>query len=104
LTKRTPSWGQKAGAFGLDSPLVATENAFMEILGRIHNGVVVLEGNSALPEGASVVVTYPAPVASATTTETRRAPFPLVRSANPGSVHLTNERIAEILSEEDVSS
>jgi hypothetical protein len=71
----------------------------MEILGRIQNGVVVLEGDSALPEGASVVVTYPASAANVTTTEKKRSPFPLVRSANPGSVHLTNERIAEILSE-----
>ena len=26
----------------------------------VHNGVVVLEGESSLPEGASVTVTYPA--------------------------------------------
>jgi hypothetical protein len=76
----------------------------MEILGRIHKGVIVLDGNPALPEGASVVVTYTAPVANATTVEKKRVPFPLVRSANPGSVHLTNQRIAEILDEEDVSS
>lgn len=28
-------------------------------------------------------------------------PFPVVRSANPGSLHLTSERIAEILEAED---
>jgi hypothetical protein len=33
----------------------------MEIRGRVHNGVVVLEGELPLPEGAAVTVTYPAP-------------------------------------------
>lgn len=44
----------------------------------IHNGVVVLEGGSALPEGAAVTISYPAlPKAK------RQAGCP--ETANPGS-------------------
>lgn len=71
----------------------------MEIPGRIHNGVVVLEGALTLPEGAAVTVRYMPPAA----TPGKRVSFPLVHSAQPGSVRLTNERIAEILDEEDAA-
>jgi hypothetical protein len=67
----------------------------------VRNGVVVLEGHLNLPEGAAVTVTYPVPAPVPPAVEKKRVQFPLVRSAHPGSVHLTGERIAEILDEED---
>ena len=79
-------------------------NEDMEIPGRVQNGVVVLDGPLSLPEGAAVRVTYrQSPMIRVAQNQTRVA-FPLVRSANPGSVLLTNERIAEIQDEEDASS
>jgi len=75
----------------------------MEIPGRVHNGVVILEGRPALPEGAAVVVTYPAPVRVVQGAAKTRIQVPLVRSDQPGTLKLTGERIAEILDEEDAS-
>jgi hypothetical protein len=72
----------------------------MELLGRFQNGVVILEGSPALPEGAVVGVTYPLRPA-VTSPARKRVEFPLVHSELPGSLHLTNERIQEILDEED---
>ena len=74
----------------------------MVIPGRVHNGVVVLEGQPALPEGAAVTVTFPAPP-KAKPAEKRRIQVPLVRTGEPGSVSLSGARIAEILDEEDAS-
>jgi hypothetical protein len=48
----------------LDSLGQPTNNGGMEIPGRVHNGVVVLQGGPALPEGAAVTVCYPVPVAA----------------------------------------
>ena len=76
----------------------------MVILGRVHNGVVVLEGESALPEGAVVSVTYPAHPKGKPVGEKRRIQVPLIRTDQPGSVQLTGSRIAEILGEEDAPS
>ena len=73
----------------------------MVILGRVHNGVVVLEGDSALPEGAVVAVSYGEPPAASPSCGNHRIQVPLVRTGQPGSVHLTGQRIAEILNEED---
>jgi hypothetical protein len=73
----------------------------MIIPGRIHNGVVVLQGGPALPEGAAVTVSYPASGGLTPDREKRRIQVPLVRSDRPGSVQLTGARIAEILDEED---
>jgi hypothetical protein len=57
----------------------------------------------ALPEGAAVTVTYSALPQAKPAAEKRRIQFPLIPSDEPGSVQLTNERIAEILNEEDAS-
>ena len=77
----------------------------MEIAGRIQNGVVVLDSPVSLPEGAVVSVSYSAaPAIHLAQTKQSRVEFPLVRSANPGSVHLTNEMIGEVLDDEDASS
>jgi hypothetical protein len=73
----------------------------MVIPGRVHNGVVVLEGDTALPEGAAVTITYPALPTVKPSDEKRRIQVPLVRTDQPGSVPLTTARIAEVLDEED---
>jgi len=76
----------------------------MIIPGRVHNGVVILEGGPTLPEGAAVSISYPAAAASMPVREKRRIQVPLVRCERPGSVQLTGERIAAILDEEDAST
>ena len=76
----------------------------MEILGRVHNGVVVLEGEPSLPEGASVAVVYPAPRTTKPKAPKRRIELPLVHCDQPGTVHLTGVQIAEILDAEDAAA
>ena len=88
---------------GLDLHGTATENAAMEIRGRVHNGVVVLEGELPLPEGAVVTVSYPVPSRAGPPDSRRRVRLPLVPSDRPGSRPLTAERVAELLEDEDVS-
>src|SRR5438876_8554691 len=92
------------GLFVLDFIPWTTNNDRMIIPGRVHNGVVVLEGESALPEGAAVTVTYPASPTAEPAVDKRRIEVPLVRTGQPGSVPLTGARIAEIMDEEDASS
>jgi hypothetical protein len=75
----------------------------MEIPGRVQNGVVVLEGAPAIPEGAKVTVSYHGPNHSPSLVKKRRIEVPLVRTGQPGTVNLTGETIAEILDEEDAS-
>lgn len=76
----------------------------MVIHGSIQNGVVVLHGGVSLPEGAAVAVVYQGTAQlQGDDKHHKRAPFPLVRSARPGSVDLTNDRIAELLDEQAVS-
>jgi hypothetical protein len=75
----------------------------MEIFGHVHNGVIMLDGNPNLPEGAVVTVLYPAVSSAPPAIERKRVSFPLVRSTQPSSVHLTNDRIAEILDAEDAA-
>jgi hypothetical protein len=87
----------------LDRLAGTVDNNAMEIRGHVKNGVVVLDDGASLPEGTPVTV-------SCVTVRIWRKPgkktrirLPLVRSNHPGSVNLTNERIAEILDEEDVA-
>lgn len=75
----------------------------MVIPGRVQNGVVVLDGASALPEGAAVTITYPALSEAKAASPIRRIQVPLVRTGQPGSVKLTSAGIAEILDQEDAS-
>jgi hypothetical protein len=74
----------------------------MVISGHVKNGVIVLQGDSSLPEGAMVTVTYPAATNAPSPEKTRRIQVPLVRTGEPGSVALTGERIAEIMDDDDV--
>jgi len=76
----------------------------MVIRGRVENGVVVFDEPVSLPEGATVVVTVCAGPVMRVAKNQKRLHFPLVPSAAPGSVHLTNEMIADILDAEDASS
>lgn len=74
----------------------------MLVAGHVHNGVVVLDGDVALPEGAAVVVSFPAPATPAG--GEKRIRLPLVRTDEPGSVNLTGRQIAEILDQDDAAS
>ena len=74
----------------------------MELQGRVCDGVIVLEGRAELPEGATVTVTYPA-VAPGPSVGRKRVEVPLVRCKHPFPAPLTNERIGEILDEEDAA-
>jgi hypothetical protein len=78
------------------------DNLRMVISGRVQNGVVIPEGNVPLPEGAVVTITFPLPT-SVKPSNKKRIQLPLVVTGNPGSVNLTNERIGEILDEEDAA-
>ena len=75
----------------------------MEIRGHIHNGVVVLDGGLTLPEGTEVTVSCDKVRIWRKPGKKKHVEFPLIHSKHPGTLHLTNERIAEILDEEDAS-
>jgi hypothetical protein len=76
----------------------------MELLGRVDHGVIVPQGDASLPEGATVRIVYEPERGAPTKKTGRRVTFPLVDSDKPGSLHLTNDMIAEILDEDDLSS
>jgi hypothetical protein len=74
------------------------------IRGRVKNGVIVLEDGATLPEGARVTVSCNTVRLRPRPGEEKRVQLPLVRTGRPGTLHLTNERIAEILLEEDLAA
>jgi hypothetical protein len=75
----------------------------MTIPGRVRGGIVVLDGESTLPDGTPVsVVSRSSPVIRVAKQQSP-VTLPLVPSDRPGSVDLTAERIAEILGEQDAS-
>lgn len=76
----------------------------MEFNGLVQNGVIVLVDGLSLPEGTPVVVSCCLETASPAAGQKKQTDFPLVRTGEPGSLNLTNERIAEIFDEEDVAS
>lgn len=76
----------------------------MEIPGHVENGVVVLQGGAVLPEGTPVTVLCDAVRVWRKPGAKTKVEFPLVHSERPGSLDLTNERIAEIFEDEDVAS
>lgn len=65
--------------------------------------MIVLDRGVLLPEGTRVLVSI-APQIIKSQTSSHRVELPLVRSANPGSVCLTNEMIGEIFDAEDIAS
>ncbi len=76
----------------------------MEIFGTVQNGVVVLDGSVLPPEGVTVVVTYRTTPVIRVAKNQKRVEFPLFPSSEPGTLELTNERIAEILDEEEIEA
>jgi hypothetical protein len=80
------------------------ENSGMVIHGRVHNGVVVLEGGLTLPEGTQVTISCPAAPSREPSGRKRRVSLPLVPSHRPGTLQLTAERVAELLDDDDVSA
>lgn len=75
----------------------------MEIPGRVQDGVVVLEGGVVLPEGTAVTVSCDWVRIWRKPGNKKRVKLPLIDSKHPGTLHLTGERIAEILDEEDAA-
>lgn len=80
------------------------ENLAMELLGHVQNGVVVLDGNVSLPEGAAVTVTPRSGPVIRRSSIRKQVELPIVKSDQPGTLDLTNDRIAEILEAEDVEA
>jgi len=76
----------------------------VQIPGYVQNGVVVLDGGATLAEGTRVVVSQLSRADQEPQPEKKPVELPLVSGGVPGSVHLTNERIYEILDEEDVET
>jgi hypothetical protein len=63
------------------------------------------EGSGAsLPEGTEVTVVVAAAPQITVAREQKRVELPLFDSDEPGTLDLTNERIAEIFEEEDIAS
>lgn len=75
----------------------------MEMLGRVERGVVVPQGGEPLPDGATVRILYEPRAEKLAEQPCHRVQFPLVRTGKPGTLHLTNQMIGEILDEEDFS-
>lgn len=73
----------------------------MEVSGTVRGGVVVLQEGVDLPEGVRVrVVVQPDDQPDKTN---RRVLLPIVPSETPSSVSLSNQKIAEILDDEDLA-
>jgi hypothetical protein len=77
------------------------DNQSMELNGFVRNGVIELAGGATLPEGTPVTITCGVNAVTPSPGK-KRVQVPLVHSSNPGSLRLTNERIAEIIEEEDI--
>jgi hypothetical protein len=75
----------------------------MELLGRVNHGVIIPVGDMQLPEGTTVRIVYEPQPGEPQKKTGRPVVFPLVESDKPGSLHLTNEMIADILDEDDLS-
>ncbi len=73
----------------------------MRIPGTIRDGKVVIAEQFVLPEGALVFVEL---ADAAKTAESVRVQFPLKKATQPGSLKLSNQRIAELLEDEDISA
>lgn len=73
----------------------------MQIQGIVRNGSILFESGIPFSEGTRVIITAVSP--EPPIKETKRIQFPLVESDQPGSLALTNERIAEIFEEEDLA-
>ncbi len=82
---------------------MAGDNGGMEFHAVVQNGVVILPPGVSLAEGTVVVVQYEQEQVAVETRTRKRAQFPLVQSKRPGSIHLTNDMIAEFLNDTEIS-
>ncbi len=76
----------------------------MNIPGRVQNGVVILEGPMTLPEGAAVYVTSQSKPSIRLAKRQTPVILPIFDYDGSPDIELTNERIGEILDQEDASS
>ncbi len=76
----------------------------MDLHGHVQNGIVVLDGDVLLPDGTEVTVTPRSGPVIRVAKNRRRVELPLVESDQPGTLDLTNDRIAEILEAEDIEA
>ena len=75
----------------------------MKLSGRLQNGVVVFDEALSLPDGTQVTVVVGSDLVIRRAQNRKRVEFPLVPSSAPGSVHLTNEMIGQILDDQDAA-
>ena len=75
----------------------------MQLRGRVHCGVVILEEGFSLPEGTAVRILCESGPVIHVPPSRKAVQLPLVKTGHPGSVALTNDQIAEILDEQDAS-
>lgn len=85
----------------LEFPNIERDNGRMVMHGHIHGSIVVLDANPGLPDNTAVTVVAERVADKKNRT---RVKLPIFACGEPGSVHLDNERIAEILDGEDVLS
>jgi hypothetical protein len=99
---------RKRGTFAilthLDCPAIGIHNERMDIPGRVENGVVVLEGEVTLPEGAQVVVSLRRRPNIRVAPTQSPVQLPIFDYNGPPDIDLTNDQIAEILTREDASA
>jgi hypothetical protein len=81
---------------------MSSNNGHMEFPGHVQNGVIVLEGKAALPEGAAVIVLCPPVRIPRRPKKSRNVEATAIRSKQPGTLPLTNQLLAEIAEEEDI--
>lgn len=74
----------------------------MQAEGVVHNGVIVIEGGVALPDGTRVTISTQIKNARDDSPKTT-VDFPLVHSATPGKLQLTNEFLSECLDADEIS-
>ncbi len=108
LRRPRPSSGGTLLA-SLDCGKVGKSNKSMNLLGKVKNGVLVLEGKITLPEGMRVAVS-PIPQMPPTAPQTEPkiviepGKLPSVRGGIPGTWTLPGERIAQIFADEDIET
>ena len=74
----------------------------MQAEGVVHNGVIVIEGDVAIPEGTRVTISTQA-INLRDVDPKSVVEFPLVHSATPGKLQLTNEFLSECLDADEIS-
>jgi hypothetical protein len=75
----------------------------MQLQGHFQNGVVVLDGGTAPPDGTTVTVSINTPQPTRVAESLKPIPFPPIRAGQPGTTLLTNAMLAEILDNEGAS-